>query len=154
MKMVLNNGLKISAAHTHSGRLKHVAASLAPLNMQGFMVVDFYKNGFARETCVSVSHGFMSVKTYTNNKISTEMFRDILHQKTFYYVYNDGNIVETWLDSNNKTWQETSVTPREVMAHAPVRLFEELQTAPQLLIKGHNLTVNLNYIHATRSRAA
>ncbi len=155
MKMVLNNGLKVLAAHTHSGRLKHVAASLDSLGLEGFAVVDFFKNGHARETCVCPSEGFVSMKTYNNNRLTTEMFRDILHQKTFYYIYNElGYITETWLDSCNKEWQGNLVLPRDVMTHSPIKLFEELQTAPQMLVKGHNLAVNLEYIRSERSRAA
>ena len=155
MKMVLNNGLKVLAAHTQSGRLKHVAASLDSLNKQGFIMIDFFKNGGARETCACSSDSFVSVKTYQNNKLITEMFRDTLHQKTFYYVYDDaGHITETWLDSFNNGWQGSALSVRDVMMHSPIGLFEELKTAPQTVIKGQNLSVNLNYIRSSRSRAA
>ncbi len=156
MNFVLNNRLKVAATISHSGRLKSVAASLTPLNMAGYMMVDFFKNGSARETCVSTSDGFVSVKTFQNNRLMTEMFKDTVYQKTFYYVYGtDGKVVETIVDSQNKNYEGTLSSSRGILAHAPVCLYNELQAAPQMLIRGKCMAVDLHYTkHKTRSRAA
>lgn len=156
MNFVLKNRLKVAATISHSGRLKSVATSLDPLNMSGYMMVDFFKNGSARETCVSTSDGFVSVKTFQNNHLMTEMFKDTVYQKTFYYRYGtDGKIVETVVDSQNKNYEGILSSSRGILAHAPVCLYNELQTAPQMLIRGTCMAIDLKYAkHRTRSRAA
>lgn len=136
MKMVLKNGLNVSADAFLFNEVRQVAASLEPLNMQGYAVVSFYENGHAQEVCVSPSSGFVSIKNYQNNQLKSEMFRDVLHQKTFYYSYEEGRAVETSLDSQNKEWECNVAMPREIMMHAPVSLFEALKGAPQKII--HN----------------
>ena len=156
MNFVLKNRLKVAATISHSGRLKSVATSLAPLNMAGYMVVDFFKNGSARETCVSTSDGFVSVKTFQDNHLITEMFKDVIHHKTFYYTYDtDGKVIETTVDSQNKNHEDTLTSSRGILAHAPVCLYNELQAAPQMLVRGKCMAVDLSYTkHRTRSRAA
>ena len=146
MNFVLNNRLKVAATISHSGRLKSVATSLAPLNMSGYMMVDFFKNGSARETCVSTSDGFLSIKTFQNNRLTTEMFKDVVHQKTFYYVYDtDGKVIETIVDSENKNYEGTTSSSRGILAHAPICLYDELQAAPQMLVRGKCMAIDLNY---------
>lgn len=156
MNLVLKNRLKVVASVSHSGRLKNVAAPLDSLNMSGYMVVDFFKNGSARETCVSTSDGFVSIKTFQNDKLMTEMFKDVVHQKTFYYVYDtDGKIVETTIDSQNKNYESVSPLTRGVLTHAPVCLYKELRAAPQMLLRDKCMAIDLNYEkHRVRSRAA
>ncbi|MBR5130459.1 MAG: hypothetical protein IKV03_06815 [Alphaproteobacteria bacterium] len=156
MNFVLKNRLKVSATLSHSGRLKSVATSLSPLKMDGYMVVDFFKNGGARETCVSVSEGFVSVKTFKNNQLLTEMFKDVLYQKTFYYVYNsDGAIVETGVDSQSKVLEGNTTSPRGILMHSPVCLYDELQTDPQMLVRGKCFAIDLSRAkHKERVRAA
>lgn len=147
MNFVLKNRLKVAATISHSGRVKSVAASLAPLNMAGYMVVDFFKNGSARETCVSTSDGFVSVKTFQNNQLMTEMFKDVIHHKIFYYTYDvDGKVIETTVDSQNKNHEDTLTSSRGILAHAPVCLYNELQAAPQMLVRGKCMAINLKYI--------
>ena len=146
MNFVLNNRLKVSATVSHSGRVKSVAASLAPLNMTGYTMVDFFKNGSARETCVSTSDGFVSVKTFQDNRLITEMFKDVVHQKTFYYVYDtEGKAVETNIDSQNKNNNNSIKKSRDILVHAPICLYDELQTAPQMLVRGKCLAIDLSY---------
>ena len=156
MNFVLNNRLKVSATVSHSGRVKSVAASLDPLNMTGYTMVDFFKNGSARETCVSTSDGFVSVKTFQDNRLITEMFKDVVHQKTFYYVYGaDGKVIETGVDSQNKNDNNGITLSRDILVHAPVCLYDELQTAPQMLIRGKCLAIDLSHTkHKERTRAA
>jgi hypothetical protein len=146
MNFVLNNRLKVSATVSHSGRVKSVAASLDPLNMTGYTMVDFFKNGSARETCVSTSDGFVSVKTFQDNHLIMEMFKDVVHQKTFYYVYGtDGKVIETSIDSQNKNSNNSIHTSRDILVHAPVCLYDELRTAPQMLIRGKCLAIDLSH---------
>ena len=156
MNFVLKNRLKVAAIISHSGRLKSVATSLDPLNMSGYMMVDFFQNGTARETCVSTSDGFVSVKTFQDNHLTTEMFTDVVYQKTFYYRYGtDGKVVETVVDSQNKHYEGGSTSSRGLLAHAPVCLYNELQAAPQMLVRGKCMAIDLSYAkHRTRSRAA
>ena len=88
MQLVLDNGLKVSVVANHSGHLKQVATTLDSLGKEGFMVVSFLGNGCAQETDVSISDGYVSIKNYTDNRLVSEMFRDTLYQKTFYYTYS------------------------------------------------------------------
>ena len=146
MKMFLQNGLKVSAVPSLSGQVQQVAASLEPLKMQGYVVVQLYGNGNAQEVCISQTSGFVSIKNYHNNMLSTEMFRDVLHQKTFYYTYHDGKVVETSMDSQNKTLENNTALPRDVMTHAPVALFEGLQSLPQQI--ANNEIIPAGYIYS------
>lgn len=156
MNFVLKNRLKVVATVSHSGRVKSVAASLSPLNIAGYTMVDFFKNGGARETCVSTSDGFVSVKTYQNNQLMTEMFKDVIHHKTFYYTYGtDGTVIETTVDSQNKEHKDTLTSSRGILAHAPICLYDELQNAPQMVVRGTCMAIDLNYKqHKEHSRAA
>lgn len=156
MNFVLKNRLTVSAVVSHSGRVKSVATSLKPLNMAGYMMVDFFENGCARETCISTSDGFVSVKTFQDNHVKTEMFKDIVHKKTFYYVYGaDGTIIETTIDSHPQDTNSSISSSRDILVHAPVCLYDELQRTPQMLVRGNSLAVKLeNSKRKTRSRAA
>lgn len=132
MEIQLQNGLLASVVINEAGQLKQVAANLKPLNHQGFVVVSFYNNGCAQETCVSTSDGFMSVRYYENGHLAKEVFRDVLHHKTFSYTYdNKGQVVETQMDSKQQS--EFSLQNRPVLTRSPIGLYDSLYLNPQLL---------------------
>ncbi|MBR4927370.1 MAG: hypothetical protein IKY98_03480 [Alphaproteobacteria bacterium] len=136
MQLVLDNGLKVSVVTNHSGHLKQVATPLNSLGKEGFMVVSFLGNGCAQETGVSISDGYVSIKNYTDNRLVSEMFRDTLYQKTFYYTYDKkGQIIETQMDSQSNGQQISESVRREGLTHAPIHLFDDLRQMPQLIVR-------------------
>ncbi len=156
MQLVLDNGLKVSVVANRSGHLKQVATTLDPLGKEGFMVISFLGNGCAQETDVSISDGYVSIKNYTDNRLVSEMFRDTLYQKTFYYTYDKmGQIIETQMDSQNNGQMIFESFHREGLTHAPIRLFDDLRGAPQLIVRDKTWALKMkSYDGRDRTTAA
>ena len=155
MQLVLNNGLKVSIVANRSGHLKQVATTLDSLGKEGFVVVSFLWKGCARETGVSISDGYVSIKNYTDNRLVSEMFRDTLYQKTFYYTYDaQGQIVETQMDSQNNAYTVLKKAFRDGLTHAPIHLFDELSQMPQLVVRDNTWSLKAKSYSDGRDRTA
>ncbi|MGN1063328.1 MAG: hypothetical protein ACI4QM_03280 [Alphaproteobacteria bacterium] len=153
MKVTLQNGHEVCASLNHNGDVESVSMALDDFNSTGFIVVSFLDNGWAREICASTSDGFVSIRNFQNNTLINETFRDVLHQKTFYYTYDEaGHVLTAQLDSQNKDWAKKISKPRETLMHAPFRLYEELEPSAQLLMRAQKMPQLLARTQSTREK--
>lgn len=155
MKVTLQNGHAVCASFNQHGDVESVAMSLDVFNLIGFIIVSFLGDNCAQEICASTSGGFVSVRNFQNNLLVNEIFRDVLHQKTFYYTYDEsGRIIKTQMDSQNKDWEGNVCQPRDTLTHAPVRLYEELGPMPQVLTRDQTMPKLLARMYDGREKGA
>lgn len=140
MKLELKDGSTIAVTFDQKGRIQSASKALTLDGHTGFIAVDFLSKTLARETCVSPSQGFSSVKLYENNTLLRETCTDSWHKKAFCYAYDtQGHIMETLIQSLGSPDKEQRAR-RASVSHNPIdSLFQQLSQEPLLILPGKNL---------------
>ena len=150
MELTLKNGYNVSVILNADGQMESVAMDLKQLGKTGYMFIQFYGNGAAKEICMCPSDHFISIKNYNKDILVESIFKDMMHQKTFIT-----NAAEDKSALRSDSHVRGKSITRPLMTECPIDLYGHLEIEPQLLVRGKPYMLNLGRgLSHTRALAA